>query len=994
VSDAVTAIAEAVADGRTPDWRSVEGSSCDPTERAVIDKLRAVQSIAGFYSSLAPHGGESPSAVLAPGSRWGALVIRAHLGRGRFGDVYRAWDPALDRDVALKLLRQRPGEEGAATQVVDEGRLMARVRQPNVITIFGAQRIDGVPGLWMELVDGRTLAAELADRGPLPASDLIAIGTELSDALRAVHDAGLVHRDVKAQNVMRDRTGRVLLGDFGTGRELVDTPAAAEGLAGTPAYLAPELFAQQPASAQSDLYSLAALLFHLATGTYPVEARSIRELCDAHRDGRRIRLGSLRPDLPRDLVGVVDRALDPDPRRRFPDAVAMRRALQQCRPGEVFAVRRVAVPLLLMLTIAVAGLGMWRRSVGPVAPFAARDFVLVTAFDNQTGDAQLDGVFELALARELSDSAFVNVVSQARIDDALRLMRQPEGTRVTAAIGREVALRDGGVRVVLAGRVRTIGHAYSLAVDIVVPQTGDAIASVQESNVAAEDLVTVVTDMARQVRRQLGESLPVIATGASRLQKVSTSSLRALQFYSRARALSNEEGGIGFPNARATEELLREALRDDPEFVMAHVLLAHAIPPSKERIPEILKLADLAVAAAERGSAIDRYLARAEWHVMQTRTVAFRGERWLHHRRESAALFEALLELQPDNEWALACLSNIYPDLGRPADAVRVTKRIVAIRPNSLTALWRATRALAANKQRDEAVRFAARANAIDVVLDERNAGVAAWTRGFTAFAAWLDGKPRDADVMLQRMASEIERLPAQGQSEYALPLIQRYLMLGQLDNAEWAVAFLTPELRPFWATRVARERGDPTRLRSVLQRLYPTPDSAKNVLVSFVDSGQIDWVREGLRRLDAERVAPAEYLALLRAKLAVVERRFERAARHLEPYLLRPGPWRGSSQWVAAVLTMVEAQVGLGRTPSAIELLEEASRDRAEFPPDWAFTWLGLRARLAELYHAAGRSGDAVAVASELRALLILADDDHPIKRRLSNVPAGEAGQ
>ena len=148
-----------------------------------------------------------------------------HVGCGRFGDVYRAWDAALDREVALKILRA-DDEAAVQTDIVEEGRLMARVRHPNVVAIHGARRIDGATGLWMEFVKGRTLAAELAERGPLAAAELASVGIQLCRALAAVHSAGLVHRDVKAQNVLRDDAGRVVLGDFGTGREFEDSASS------------------------------------------------------------------------------------------------------------------------------------------------------------------------------------------------------------------------------------------------------------------------------------------------------------------------------------------------------------------------------------------------------------------------------------------------------------------------------------------------------------------------------------------------------------------------------------------------------------------------------------------------------------------------------------------------------------------------------------------------------------------------------------------------
>ena len=396
--DRLTALAEAMADGDTPDWDSASADASTDEERAEIRQLRVIADATRLNAELAVQTSMSVRSILAAGRpsdalgpfhvpvTWGSLRIHEKIGRGRFGDVYRAWDPGLDRDVALKLLRHDDGAEDRL--VVDEGRLMARVRHPNVATIYGAQRIDGRTGLWMELIEGRTLEAELAERGPFPAEEIARVGVELCRALAAVHRAGLVHRDVKAQNVLQETGGRIVLGDFGTGHELHDD-ADTTAVAGTPAYLAPEVFQHAPATPQRDVYSLGALLFHLATGSYPIRGRTIREIREAHANGARARLRDARPDLPEPLSAAVDTALEPDPARRFLDAAAMEAALARILPdGPIRSRRRGSRWWMLAIgvSIAAAGGGLiwvgqtfgsnWRRGAVPIAGGleAARNF--------------------------------------------------------------------------------------------------------------------------------------------------------------------------------------------------------------------------------------------------------------------------------------------------------------------------------------------------------------------------------------------------------------------------------------------------------------------------------------------------------------------------------------------------------------------------------------------------------------------------------------------
>ena len=164
---------------------------------------------------------------------WGTFRLLEKVGEGAYGEVYRAWDTRLDREVALKLLPPDFGDEAApATSIIEEGRLLARVRHPNVVTIYGAERIEHRIGLWMEFVKGRTLEQILEQGTVLNPSEAVAIGLELARAVSAVHGAGLLHRDIKAHNVMRSEDGRIALMDFGTGRKL-DADASLD-LAGTP----------------------------------------------------------------------------------------------------------------------------------------------------------------------------------------------------------------------------------------------------------------------------------------------------------------------------------------------------------------------------------------------------------------------------------------------------------------------------------------------------------------------------------------------------------------------------------------------------------------------------------------------------------------------------------------------------------------------------------------------------------------------------------------
>src|SRR4051812_1723247 len=257
---------------------------------------------------------------------WAHLTLLERLGGGTFGEVYRAWDRHLEREVALKLLKdlQDATEDPQTSRIAREGRLLARVRHPNVITVYGVAVHDRRVGLWMELLRGQTLEQLLGTRGPLSAREAALVGIDLCRALAAIHAAGLLHRDIKAQNVIREDGGRIVLMDLGTGREIdgsVRHPLA--DMAGTPLYLAPEIFDGASASEATDLYSLGVLLFRLVTGSFPLRATTVEELTAGHAKSTGIRLRDARADLPTKFVSVIDRAIAKDPAGRYASAGAL-----------------------------------------------------------------------------------------------------------------------------------------------------------------------------------------------------------------------------------------------------------------------------------------------------------------------------------------------------------------------------------------------------------------------------------------------------------------------------------------------------------------------------------------------------------------------------------------------------------------------------------------------------------------------------------------------
>lgn len=346
-------------------------------------------------------------------------TVLERAGTGTFGSVYRARDLQLERDVALKVLHPTAGVGPEAEErFLQEARTLARVRHPNVVTLFGVVEHNGIKALSTEYIEGQSLEAVAVEEGRLAPRDVIRIGCDLCGALAAVHAAGIIHRDVKTTNILRERGGRMVLADFGLGAYLKHCGTAGRRTyaAGTPVFMAPEVLDGGHADVRSDLYSLGVVLYRLAAGSLPFEGNGLDDLT------RRILRGESRSPPPardeseRGLWSVVNRAISVDPQGRYQSAEEMEAALTvlavpAAAPAEAPRGRRRLGPVAgAAAVLALAFLGFLLRGLAPASgEFEASARILHTDTGNPSrathGDRQLRvlhrGILELQANADL-----------------------------------------------------------------------------------------------------------------------------------------------------------------------------------------------------------------------------------------------------------------------------------------------------------------------------------------------------------------------------------------------------------------------------------------------------------------------------------------------------------------------------------------------------------------------------------------------------------------
>jgi serine/threonine-protein kinase len=656
---------DAVLNGALIDWAAAE-SSAGAAVQPFVRELRLVASVAQVYRDVMP---------VATPAQWGHLRLLERIGYGAFGEVFRAFDTRLDREVALKLLPAAPASHQlVASSIIQEGRLLAKVRHPNVVTIHGAEQIGERVGLWMEFVRGHTLEQLLQQGTVFRTDEVISIGIEVCRAVSAVHAAGLLHRDIKAHNVMRAEDRRIMLMDFGTGRELDDNSPA--DVAGTPLYLAPELLREAPATVQTDVYSLGVLLYHLVSGSYPVRGGSVRELRAAHERDERVSAREAHPSIHAGLARLIDQAIDPRPERRPHTADALGDGLLKLR--QQARMRPLLYAAAAVATLAITGVTAWAfrwwqapssanpqtlaaagpasapaatpapplapppaasqpsstaRTVpkpasvpGQVRPKGLRPSVQVLPFGNASGrsaDAWLSATLTEMLLREFrAGETFRWIPGAVALAKAqLGLALTSEGTQAL----RPIIPAD----IIVAGEFRVLGQPAGIGLTVRIEDTvsGRAPTFVSETGTTA-DLVGLVSRIGTKARSGLGAPMltpsQTIALGSS--QPANAEAARAFV-----------EGLAKTP--REAVELMEQAIVADPRFAPAHIALAEGLMFRREL--------EKARTAAARAVELSVDFPREERMLIEVRSIIAGGGglKTIEAREE---IFRQLFRLFPD----------------------------------------------------------------------------------------------------------------------------------------------------------------------------------------------------------------------------------------------------------------------------------------------------------------------------------------------------------
>jgi serine/threonine-protein kinase len=822
--------------------------------------------------------------------------IEREVGSGGMAAVYLATDLKHNRKVAVKALRPDLGEALGVQRFLREVDVAARLTHPHILPLHDSGEADGLLYFVMPFVEGESLQARLRREKQLPLDDAIQFAREIADALAYAHQQGVIHRDIKPANILLE-AGHAVLADFGIAQavaEVDDARLTGSGVTlGTPAYMSPEQASGQgELDGRSDQYSLACVLYEMLVGQPPFTGPTEESVVRQHLTADPPDVTQLRPSVGPGLPEILRKALEKTPADRFPLVREFGAALRSVIPADITGPVSTPAPgaaerknrrhaarwLVSAVTTAVLVIGGGFIFLGSTNDFgfSMRDWILITDFQNATGESVFDRSLNTALAIGLEQSNHLNVFPKTRVAETLQRMLREDTGVIDEELGGEIARREN-LTVLVVPSIDKVGSTYMLGIRMIDPLTGEDVLSRSMQADGPDEVLPALDRLARRLRRDLGESLYSVTRQSVPLGQATTPSLEALEAWS--------EGQFHWGQRRFDEavSLFQRAIELDSSFAMAHQELGGAYYYMGDR-QNGERHFETAVSLTDRITERERLWIQAEienWRENYESAVAayniyltrFQDDLsgWFRlgfaqmrqgHNPEAVQAFARVAELDPTNVAAYINLATSYNQLGEREKALEHYLNAFELRPE-----WRTS----GNLNHEFGFNYAelGEIDSAEAVFREMLSGPddqrALGYRSLGLLNMYV-GRYREAQEHL-RQAVLIQEMLGYGLSEFRSRL------------------YLATALSAHGAEEAVRE--ELARARALAEPESIQPNWLQYVGKHHARRGMIEetehFLANAISRMNADSPGDRAAVALLRGELALAQGMTEGALRHLQ---------------------------------------------------------------------------------------------------------------
>ncbi|MGB8535120.1 MAG: protein kinase [Acidobacteriaceae bacterium] len=681
-------VAGSATGAQTPPPISAQEPAGPPEAPTVLDYgLPPLQSSVQRVPPGTPTGSTPAGVLLEPGtilaSRYEILEI---LGEGGMGAVYKAQDLELERDVALKVIRPELASDREILQRFKQELILARqVGDRNVIRIFDLGEAEKIKFITMEYIEGESLHAILRQRGKLEVAEAVAIMEQVAGGLAAVHREGIIHRDLKPGNIMRDKSGRVVVMDFGLARSLAGDGMTRTGaMLGTVEYMSPEQAQGKELTASSDVFTFGLILYQLVAGVTPFYSESVIASLIMRAQQRAVPLSHTDKQIPGILSNIVAKCLETDPALRYQNAEELLADLHAWQgksgsskisaSGARMRIKRlrglpwprVAITVGLMLLTA-AGIAVYlhpRPQAGRLMSHAPVS-VLVGDFQNNTGDSLFDNTLEPMFNVALEGASFINGFSRGTARQVAAALPHPSQV-LDEQTARLVAVKEG-IAAIVTGSLSKHGSGYSLTVKAIDALTGKTLASGSVDTETKDALLLEVAKLAVPIRQALGDSTPKSVQLTAMLGTFSTDSVEAVHQYS-----VGEEQQLQGKWDDALQSFTK-ATQLDPNFSRAYAGMA-AASGNLGQLDAAEKYAKLAMVHVDRMTERERYRIRGSYYI------------WTENWQGCVDEYSDLIKQFPVDNTGHSNLAACYARMLDMPKAMEAARQGLEIAPNNVLA--------------------------------------------------------------------------------------------------------------------------------------------------------------------------------------------------------------------------------------------------------------------------------------------------------------------